>query len=189
MPRNHHRGKALAPYPAKAGSGMTRLSPSPQGRGWPRSVRGGALILFATAAPALGIGPTHAVATTLERFDVVGDAIPSPLGGHKGDARRGREIVLDRRTGNCLICHRLPIKDEPFQGEIGPSLAGIGSRLSDGQIRLRLVDESQINPNTLMPPYYRMTDLNRVAPEYEGSPALDAGQIEDVVAYLSSLKE
>jgi sulfur-oxidizing protein SoxX len=122
-------------------------------------------------------------------FEVSGDAIPAPLEGRKGDAVRGLAVILDRRTGNCLICHSLNVPDEAFQGEIGPPLDGVGGRLSAGQIRLRIADQSRLNPDTLMPPYYRVTDLVNVAPEYRGNPALDSQQIEDIVAYLSSLKE
>jgi sulfur-oxidizing protein SoxX len=122
-------------------------------------------------------------------FEIAGDAIPAPLEGRKGDAARGLGVILDRRTGNCLICHALSVPDEAFQGEIGPSLDGVGSRLSPGQIRLRIVDQSRLNPDTLMPPYFRVTGLINVAPEYRGKPALDAQQIEDIVTYLSGLKE
>ena len=125
----------------------------------------------------------------LAPFEVAGDAIPAPLEGRTGDPVRGIAIIRDRRIGNCLICHSLPLADEPFQGEIGPALQGVGSRLSPGQIRLRLIDQSRINPQTLMPPYYRVAGLTNVAPEYRGRPALDAQQIEDIVAYLAGLKE
>jgi L-cysteine S-thiosulfotransferase len=122
-------------------------------------------------------------------FEVSGDAVLKPLAGLKGDERRGEEIVRDRRAGNCLICHQFPFGDEPFQGEIGPAMMGIGTRLTAGQIRLRLIDESVINPGTLMPPYYRIENLTNVAPEYAGLPGLTAQQIEDVAAYLASLKQ
>lgn len=124
-----------------------------------------------------------------EAFEIAGDAIPAALEGRKGDAAQGLAIIRDRRTGNCLICHSLSVPGETFQGEIGPPLDGVGNRLSPGQIRLRLVDQSLLNPDTLMPPYYRVTGLVNVAPEYKGSPALDAQQIEDIVTYLSGLKE
>ncbi len=130
-----------------------------------------------------------AAQSALLPYEVAGDAVPEPLGGLRGDAARGAAIVRDRRTGNCLICHALPLADEPFQGEIGPPLAGVGARLSAGQIRYRLIDQSRLNPETLMPPYYRVAGLVDVAPEYAGRPALDAQQIEDVVAYLASLKD
>lgn len=122
-------------------------------------------------------------------FEVAGDAVANPLGRLEGDAERGKAVVLDRRRGNCLICHTFPLEGEPFQGDIGPPMAGVATRLSEGQIRLRLIDQSRINPNTVMPPYYRVAGLNNVAPEYAGRPALDAQEIEDVVAYLMSLKD
>lgn len=122
-------------------------------------------------------------------YEVRGDAVPEPLGGLKGDAERGKAIALDRSRGNCLICHSLPVAGQPFQGELGPALAGVGSRLSEGQIRLRMIDQSQIHPATIMPPYYRVEGLTDVAPEYRGKPALNAQEIEDVVAYLVTLTE
>ncbi|MBC8049756.1 MAG: sulfur oxidation c-type cytochrome SoxX [Chitinophagales bacterium] len=125
----------------------------------------------------------------LVAFSVEGDAITRPLGDLDGDASRGLTIVRDRRVGNCLICHAAPIAEEPFQGEIGPRLHGVGARLTPAQIRLRLVDQSILNAETLMPPYYRVHGLNDVAPEYRGRPALSAQQIEDIVEYLSGLRE
>jgi sulfur-oxidizing protein SoxX len=124
----------------------------------------------------------------LAAHTVVGDAIPDPLEGRQGDATRGRAIVRDRETGNCLICHRAPEPSERFMGDLGPNLAGVGNRLTTGQIRLRLVDQSRLDPATLMPPYYRVDGLTRVADRYRDKPVLDAQQIEDVVAYLSGLK-
>lgn len=121
-------------------------------------------------------------------YRVAGDAIPEPLGGLQGDVARGRAVALDRAVGNCLICHRAPEPAERFMGEIGPDLAGVGSRLTAGQVRLRLVDQSRLNPGTMMPPYYRVDGLARVAERYRGKPVLDAQQVEDVLAYLMSLK-
>jgi sulfur-oxidizing protein SoxX len=124
----------------------------------------------------------------LGAYRVAGDAIPDPLGGRTGDALRGRQLVLDRTIGNCLICHRAPEPAERFMGEIGPDLAGIGARLTPAQIRLRVVDQSRLNARTVMPPYYRVDGLARVAERYRGKPVLDAQQVEDVVAYLGSLR-
>lgn len=120
---------------------------------------------------------------------VVSDGgIAKPLAGLTGDAERGRAIVLDRAVGNCLICHQVPIPSERFQGELGPDLAGVGSRLTEARIRMTLVDQSRLNPDTLMPPYHRTSDLKNVAEAYKGRPVLSAQQIEDVVAWLVSLK-
>ena len=131
-----------------------------------------------------GIAPAGA----LEPYTVVGDAISHPLGGLVGNAARGAALVRDRERGNCLICHQGADAAEPFQGTIGPPLAGVGARLDAGQIRLRLVDASSLNPQTVMPPYFRTEDLHDVAPQYRGKPALSAQEIEDVVSYLAALK-
>jgi sulfur-oxidizing protein SoxX len=131
-----------------------------------------------------GVAPLIA----LEAYSVVGDAIPRPLGGLAGDAARGGALVRDRERGNCLICHQGADASEPFQGNIGPPLAGVGVRLDAGQIRLRLVDASLVNPQTVMPPYFRTENLHDVAPAYRGKPALSAQEIEDVVSYLATLR-
>ena len=116
------------------------------------------------------------------------DSLPSSLTGVAGDPIAGKKIVLDRHVGLCLLCHSGPFPEEQFQGELAPSLAGVGSRLSAGQIRLRIVDASRVNPKTIMPPYFRTDALQRVAPAYRGKPVLSAQQIEDVVAFLVTLK-
>jgi sulfur-oxidizing protein SoxX len=133
---------------------------------------------------ALGIG---SAALALETYEVAGDAIARPLGGLVGSIGRGAAIVRDRERGNCLICHQGADPAEPFQGLIGPPLKGVGLRLDAGQIRLRLVDASLLNPQTVMPPYFRTENLHDVAAVYRGKPALSAQEIEDVVVYLASL--
>jgi sulfur-oxidizing protein SoxX len=116
-------------------------------------------------------------------------AINAPIGGRKGDVARGRKLVADRNKGNCLACHSMPIPEESFHGTIGPSLAGLASRMTEAQIRLRVVDEQQINPASIMPGYYRDPKLiHRVLWEYEGLTMLTAQEVEDVVAYLVTLK-
>ncbi|WJW75922.1 sulfur oxidation c-type cytochrome SoxA [Thiohalobacter sp. IOR34] len=119
-----------------------------------------------------------------------GLSIPRPLGGLQGDPARGRAVVIDSHQGNCLACHRLPIADQPFQGNLGPPLAGIGARLSPGELRLRVADERRLNPETVMPPFHvDPRSLNQVAFAVEGQTFLSAQQVEDVVAYLSTLTE
>lgn len=122
-------------------------------------------------------------------YTVVGDTIPEPLADKSGDAARGRAIVANRSVGLCLLCHSGPIPEERFQGDLAPSLSGAGGRWSVAQLRLRIVDGSRLNPDTIMPPYYRTTGLQRVARPFEGKTILTAEQIEDVVAYLATLKE
>ena len=116
------------------------------------------------------------------------DAIPAPLTGAKGDPVRGRAIVADRQVGLCLLCHSGPIPEERFQGDLAPSLAGAGSRWSEGQLRLRIAEPTKVNSKTIMPSYYKAEGLERVAPAFRGKTILSAQQIEDVVAYLATLK-
>jgi L-cysteine S-thiosulfotransferase len=120
---------------------------------------------------------------------VVGDAMPASLTGAAGDAARGRAIVVDRRVGLCLLCHSGPFPEQKLMGDIGPDLRGTGARLTEGQIRLRLVDAGRVNPATIMPPYYRTDGLIRVASAYRGKPVLTAAEIEDVVAFLMTLRD
>jgi sulfur-oxidizing protein SoxX len=119
---------------------------------------------------------------------VVGDAMPAPLTAQPGDAARGRAIVTSRQQGLCLLCHSGPFPEERFQGDLGPSLAGVGARYSEAQLRLRVVDARRLNPDSLMPSYGRVEGLQRVAPAWAGKPVLDAQQIEDVVAFLRTLR-
>lgn len=115
------------------------------------------------------------------------DAIDKPL-APTGDASRGRAIVVNRQTGLCLLCHSGPFPEERLMGNIAPSLQGVGARLTEGQLRLRIVDSSQVNPQTIMPAYYRTKGFTHVAPALKGKPILDAQQVEDVVAFLATLR-
>lgn len=116
-------------------------------------------------------------------------AIAAPLCGLEGNADRGRALAADSHAGNCLACHAMPIDEEPFHGTVGPSLHGVGARYSAGQIRLRIVDEQQINPMTIMPGFYRdPAKANRIAGAFWGKTFLSAQQVEDLVAYLVTMK-
>jgi sulfur-oxidizing protein SoxX len=130
--------------------------------------------------------PGPAVAQALQPYVATGDAIAASLTSAPGDAARGRALVLNR-TSTCILCHSGPFPEEKFQGDLAPSLAGAGSRWSAGQLRLRIVDGSRLNPATIMPSYYRIDGLERVGPAWRGKPILSAEQIEDIVAYLVTL--
>jgi sulfur-oxidizing protein SoxX len=129
------------------------------------------------------------LALALLPYTVVGDAIPAPLTGAPGDPARGRVIVTSRQRGLCLLCHSGPFPEERFQGDLAPSLAGVGSRLSEGQLRLRLVDSRKLDPGTIMPSYYQTDGLNRVGASWRDKPVLNAEEIEDVVAFLATLRD
>ena len=132
--------------------------------------------------------PGPAGAQALQPYTIVGDAIPEPLTNARGDATRGRTLVVER-SSTCILCHSGPFPEQKFQGDLAPDLSGSGSRWSEGQLRLRLVDASRLNAETIMPSYYRVDGLDRVGTLWRGKPILSAEQIEDIVAYLGSLRE
>jgi sulfur-oxidizing protein SoxX len=132
--------------------------------------------------------PDAAGAQALRPYVVAGDAIAQSLTGMPGDPARGRALVLER-SSTCILCHSGPFPEAKFQGDLAPSLAGTGSRWSEGQLRLRLVDAISLNAATIMPSYYRVEGLQRVGPAWRGKPILSAEQIEDMVAYLAGLRE
>lgn len=138
------------------------------------------LLLLCAAAAAAQAEPA---------YEVVGDGIPQPLSATAGDAARGRAIVASRQTGLCLLCHSAPMAEERFQGNLATDLTGAGSRWSEAQLRLRIVDPRRLNAQSPMPAYHRIDGLQRVGEAWQGKPMLSAQQIEDVVAYLRSLRD
>jgi sulfur-oxidizing protein SoxX len=122
---------------------------------------------------------------SLAPYRVAGDAIPAPLTAEAGDAARGRAL-FEGRDANCFLCHAVP--GGRFMGNLASPLAGVGTRLSAGELRLRVVDSARVNRNTIMPAYYRTDGLNQVAEAWRGKPILSAQQIEDIVAYLLTLR-
>lgn len=139
-------------------------------------------------AQARGLSPVLLACAMAHSTAQAADGLPNPLpGATTGDPVKGRAIVANRQLGLCLLCHTAPIPEEPFQGNLAPNLAGAGSRWTVPQLRLRIADSSVINPGTIMPAYYRVAGLSRVAPAQQGKTILSAQQIEDVVAYLHTL--
>lgn len=144
-------------------------------------VRWAALVWTLAAAGA-------AAAQEVVPYEVVGDAIPRPLSAAPGDAQRGRAIVASRQQGLCLLCHPAPVPEERFQGNLAPDLGGVGARLSTGQLRLRVVDPRRLNPASFMPAFHSANNPSRVGAAWAGKPILSAQQVEDVVAWLASLR-
>lgn len=155
--------------------------------------RSGAAAMFALlAAQALGATGADAAdpaAGTLQpAFVVVGDGIPEPLTPGPADGARGRALIVARDAANCVLCHAVPDSAVRFAGDVGPSLQGVGARLNPAQLRLRVADNLRLNAATIMPSYYKVDGLARVAAAYRGKPILSAMEIEDVVAYLATLR-
>lgn len=115
-------------------------------------------------------------------------AAPAPLDGLAGDPVRGRAVVT-RQSATCTLCHAGPFPNPHLQGNIGPDLHGVGARRSAAELRGQLVDPAAANPLTVMPSFYRTNGLSRVGPAWQGRPILTAQEIEDAVAYLSTLQD
>ena len=145
--------------------------------------------ILAVGGLALCLAGSARAQETVRPYTVVDDAIPAPLTGATGDPARGRAIVANRQVGLCLLCHSGPFPEERLQGNLAPDLRGAGKRWKEGQLRLRIVDARRLNPETIMPPYYRVEGLERVAAPFRGKPILTAEQIEDVVAFLVTLQD
>jgi sulfur-oxidizing protein SoxX len=129
-----------------------------------------------------------AAAQEFVRYEVRGDGIPQPLAGLRGDPVRGRAIVASRQTGLCLLCHAAPVPEERFQGNLAPDLAGVGARYTEAQLRLRVVDPRRLNPRSFMPAFHSDQHPTRVGAAWAGKPILTAQQVEDVVAWLVTLR-
>lgn len=148
--------------------------------------------IFRTSAVAAGIvmlAIGSALAGTVP-FEVVDDGIPASLTGKPGDAANGKDTLADRKLGNCLACHAVSeLANLPFHGEVAPPLDGVADRYSEAQLRLILVDSKKVFEGTIMPAFYRSEGFNRPLKKFEGKSILSADQVEDVLAYLRTLKE
>lgn len=130
-------------------------------------------------------------ADELVAYEIAGNAsIADSLIGARGDPDKGREAFVNRKLGNCLGCHVVSELDaELFHGEVGPPLDGVADRYEEDELRLRVVNAKVVNPDTIMPGFYVVEDLHRVAPDFAGKAILTAEQVEDIVAYLMTLTE
>ncbi len=142
-----------------------------------------ALVFASGAALADGVKD---VSTT---YKVVDDTIPQSLTGKPGDPVKGRKIAINRKKGNCLACHQMPIPEQPFHGEISPDLSGVAERYTAAEIRMRIVDPKVLNEDTIMPSFYRNNGFHRVLKKFQGKTMLSAQEVEDVLAYLMTLKD
>lgn len=133
---------------------------------------------------------TNAIAAEkmLAKYVINKGAIAKSLTGKPGNAANGRKLAINRKKGNCLACHVMPIPEQPFHGNVGPELNGVTSRLTEGQVRLRIVDSKFFNKETIMPAFYKNTGFTRVLKKFKGKAMLSAAQIEDLVAYTMTLK-
>ncbi|MGX0877165.1 sulfur-oxidizing protein SoxX [Roseovarius sp. MBR-154] len=147
-----------------------------------------ALVGAATGAAAADIAPGE--------VPFEDGAVTVSLTGVPGDAARGREVVGNKSLGNCVACHaNSDMSDIPFHGEIGPMLDGVGERWSEAELRGIVANAKMMFPGSMMPSFYRVDGFTRPGNAYTGEaaddsfgPLLTAQQIEDVVAYLATLK-
>lgn len=163
---------------------MTRDPGAAPGGATARALRG-------VLALALSVGASGswapAAASGLVPVLVRGDGIVTPLAA-PGDPARGQAIAADRQQGLCLLCHAAPLPQERFQGNLAPPLAGVGARYTEAQLRLRVVDIRRVHPDSLMPAFHSTDGLTRVGAAWQGRPILSAQQVEDVVAWLVTLR-
>ena len=145
-------------------------------------------LLASLALPAAPAPADESGLAASASLHILGDGFPEPLAGAQGVAERGRALLVERAAANCLLCHAISDPKLRVAGNLGPSLDGVGRRLSAAQLRLRVADIQRVNSATVMPSYYRVENLDRVAAEYRGQPVLDAQQLEDIVAYLETLQ-
>ena len=142
------------------------------------------------AALAVGLASAAALAAGPVAYKVVDGEIPQPLTAEAGNADRGRAVMIDRKLGNCLACHQVSaIPEQPFHGEVGPPLDGAADRWSEGQLRLIVANSKALFEGTIMPAFHRTEGLHRVAKKFEGKTIISAQDVEDIVAYLKTLKE
>jgi len=122
-------------------------------------------------------------------YKIVKEGIPKSLTDKAGNAAEGRKLAINRKKGNCLACHRISeVNEQPFHGEVGPSLDGVADRLSAAEMRLRIVNPKVVNPDTIMPAFFKMDGFHRLLKKWKGKTIISAQDVEDIVAYMQTLK-
>ncbi len=119
-------------------------------------------------------------------YRIVNSTIPASLTGKAGDPVKGKKLAINRKKGNCLACHIMPIPEQQFHGEIGPDLSGVAAYMSEAEMRMRVVDPKVVLPDTIMPAFLRVP-TGRVLKKFQGKTILNAQEVEDIVAYLKTL--
>ncbi len=154
--------------------------------------------LMPLAALLVGTGAVHAQTVMPAEVKYMDGAVNASLSGESGDAEEGRLIMVTRGLGNCIACHEVTkLKEFPFHGEVGPTLDGVADRWSQEELRGIVADAKMMFEGTMMPSFYKRSGYIRPGNAYSGkaatpeelSPLLSAQQVEDVVAYLMTLKE
>ncbi|WP_390914130.1 sulfur oxidation c-type cytochrome SoxX [Pseudosulfitobacter sp. SM2401] len=116
--------------------------------------------------------------------------VTASLTGVAGDPVNGREVFKNRKQGNCLACHvNAEMPEESFHGEVGPEMTGVADRWEAGELRGIVANSKMMFEGTIMPAFYRDAGFERPLEKFEGQTILTAQQVEDVVAYLQTLKE
>jgi len=151
--------------------------------------RGQVLGLATALLLASGAALADEMKDVIKTYTIVDNTIPKSLTGTPGDPVNGRKVVISRKKGNCLACHEMPIPEQQFHGRISPDLADVADRYTQAELRMRVVDPKVLNPDTIMPAFYKNAGLHRVMKKFQGKTILSAQEVEDVVAYLMTLKE
>ena len=149
------------------------------------------LIIATSVAILCSTGHVFADAVGPNDIMMVDAVIENSLTGQAGDPVAGRSIMINRKLGNCFACHmNSEITEQPFHGEVGPPLDGVAGRWSEAELRAILVNVKQaMNPDSIMPSFYSLELGVRVAEKFAGKTILQAQQVEDVLAYLMTLKD
>jgi sulfur-oxidizing protein SoxX len=142
--------------------------------------------ILSTLAGAVLCGALVTSANAAE-YTVVDNTIPASLTGKAGDPVAGKKLAVQRKKGNCLACHVMPIPEEQFHGEVGPDLSNVGSDYTEAELRMRLVDPKVLNPDTIMPAFLK-PGTHDVLKKFKGKTIIKAQDIEDIIAYLMTLK-
>ena len=111
-----------------------------------------------------------------------GEGLPATPSTASANVERGRKLLVNRQETGCVLCHVVPGLKEG--GDMGPSLVGVGARMSPEALRQRIADPRLLNPQTIMPAYFSTKGLNNVAKAYKGKTILTEQGLEDIVAYL-----